>query len=1564
MTPIIKPFKGKRFCMRISVFVSALILTILLPTAAQAQVSYTGTAATQNFGSQAIGSASAAKTFSFSVTAGTTVGSIAVVTQGAPNLDFGNATGGTCAATTYASTTTCTVNVTFKPRFAGWRKGAVVFYSAADNAGNQLGSVPINGVGTGPQIAYGPGAVVNILSEIGGGSLVPNGSTEDSAGDLFFSDLNGNGVVEVLAGGHTYTEIYPTVNGIQLHYPTGLAVDGAGNLFIANQGGASVLEVPAGGGAVISIDPLVNGTGLYEPAAVAVDAVGDLFIGDYGNSRVVEVPAGNGAPILINPTVAGKTLNAAAGVALDEQGDLFIVDDGNNRVVEVPAGGGAATAIDPTVDGLGLNSPTQLAVDGAGDLFIADHGNNRVVAVPGGGGAATATQLAGQGQLNWLTVDDAGDQFISASPFLGQASLVEMLRSQPPTVYFPTPTAVGTTDTTDGTQTVQVQNIGNAALTLTELSYPADFPEASGDANACTGSTSLSAGQECDLPVEFTPENAGSLSESVTLTDNALNAAPPEYAQQSISVAGNGNKLNSIVIAPSSAFTTFVGGSQQFTATGSYSDGSTQNLTSLVSWKSSNTTAVTIGASGLATAQAAGGATITASLSGVTSNAVTFTVDPAEQPSIAVSSGSGQSTYETAAFANPLVAVVKDTSGNALQGVAVTFTAPTSGAGAFFSNGTATIAATTDSTGTATVTLTANATAGSYNVTATVGSLGASFSLTNLASWPVYSVTTLVDDAVGLGTNCTGPTIKLTSCSLRDAVTAANALPQATATPVTAAMVPTINFASSLHLSAQSPGDYNITNGGTLTISANMNIAGPGANLLSLNGAGNNQIFNIGSGTVFLSGLSLVNGAAPGGSGGGISNGGTLTVTNSTFSGNSATGGNGYDNPNPFQGNGGGYGSGGGIYNSGILTVTNSTFSGNGATGGMGGGDSNGGGGSGGGIYNGGTLTVTNSTFSGNNATGGTGGSGDYYCGVENFGGNGSGGGISNGGTLTLTNSTFSGNSAIQGAGGFAFPPYGPDSCDSDGGGAPSPNGNAYGGGISNGGTLTVANSIFSGNSANDGGGGIDGNDYGAGIYNSSLANADSTVYFNNLDSYFYTSSSEDDCNGCTTNTNAVSGDPKLTALGNYGGATQTLLPQPGSAAICAGAVGDIPVGVTTDQRGFARTNSTYKGGTVCVDAGSVQTHYAMAFTTEPPAIVPTGQAISPAPVVALAESGAAATAVTSSVAMTDNAALLGGTTMASFLSGAATFSNLLITSVTSGDKLIATLALNSTINLTAHSTAFQAQTTALTSPTPGSVLGGPSVTFVWTTVGGATSYDLWLGTTGVGSNNLWSSGSTTATSVTFGGLPTNGETIYARLFTYFNGVSVHADFTYTADTQSGMISPTPGSTITGPSAKFTWSPSSGATKYDLWLGTTGMGSNNLWSSGGTTATSVTFGGLPTNGETIYARLFTSFNGGLVHADYTYTADTKAALISPTPGGTFTGASATFMWTAAAGATGYDLWIGTTGVGSNNVWSSGGTTGTSVTFDALPNNGETIYVRLFTFFNGVDVHTDYTYTAH
>jgi hypothetical protein len=517
---------GKLSFLRACLFCFTLILVAtLLSTAARAQVTYTGTTANQNFGSQAIGSTSAAQTFSFSVAAGTTVGSIGVVTQGASNLDFTNATGTTCTATTYASATTCTVEVTFAPRFAGLREGGVVFFSESDNTGTVLGEVLIYGTGTGPQLTFAPSpATATSLVANGQGLFIPRWVSIDGAGDVFVAGYFQ--VMEIPAGGGA--PVIVNFDNEVYAYPGGLAVDGAGDLFIAANPCLCIVEVPVGGGASTSITPTIS-LAVNDTQSIAIDRLGNLFIADTGNDRVVEVPAGGGAEIAITPTVNGSGLGGPEGLATDAAGNLFIADYSNSRVIEVPAGGGAATAV--AVDG----NPIGVAVDGVGDLFVS-HTAQPVTELPAGGGTPIVIAPTVNGSAlsdpYGLAVDGAGNLVIVDS---GNGRVVEVQRSQPAAVTFPTPTEAGSTDTTDLTRTVQVRNDGNEALMLTALSYPADFPEAGGDTNACAPTTSLSAGQECDLPIEFAPENFGPLSENVSLTDNTLNVPGTEA---SIAVSG------------------------------------------------------------------------------------------------------------------------------------------------------------------------------------------------------------------------------------------------------------------------------------------------------------------------------------------------------------------------------------------------------------------------------------------------------------------------------------------------------------------------------------------------------------------------------------------------------------------------------------------------------------------------------------------------------------------------------------------------------------------------------------------------------------------------------------------------------------------------------------------------------------------------------------------------------------------------------------------------------------------------------------------------------------------
>jgi hypothetical protein len=109
---------------------------------------------------------------------------------------------------------------------------------------------------------------------------------------------------------------------------------------------------------------------------------------------------------------------------------------------------------------------------------------------------------------------------------------------------------------------------------------------------------------------------------------------------------------------------------------------------------------------------------------------VPFSLTNSAPPALTASGGTPQFGAVGATFGTALQVTVKDSVGNPVANVTVTFTAPASGASAMLSSATAV----TDASGVASVTATANATTGSYTVTATAGLLSAAFSLTNLAA--------------------------------------------------------------------------------------------------------------------------------------------------------------------------------------------------------------------------------------------------------------------------------------------------------------------------------------------------------------------------------------------------------------------------------------------------------------------------------------------------------------------------------------------------------------------------------------------------------------------------------------------------------------------------------------------------------------------------------------------------------------------------------------------------------------------------------------------------------------
>jgi len=345
--------------------------------------------------------------------------------------------------------------------------------------------------------------------------------------------------------------------------------------------------------------------------------------------------------------------------------------------------------------------------------------------------------------------------------------------------------------------------------------------------------------------------------------------------------------------------------------------------------------------------------------------------------------------------------------------------------------------------------------------------------------------------------------------------------------------------------------------GGEIVVAANgsLTINGPGADKLTISGNNQSRILSSGANVVvninnlrFTAGNGV--GAVNSGRGGAIYNvGGTMVITNSIITGNSAGNGGALNNAasaSPsvpanltiincsITGNSStSSGSAMQNFSTSTLHLRNTTVSGNTttATGIAGAFQANG------------TVTITNSTFSGNTAPAGTGG-GVYY----------------NGSSMIMTNTTIVNNSSGIGGGGLHRTGTNP--------------------------TLIMRNTIVAGNN------GAAASPDALGLVSSQGNN----IIGNNAGSTGWIGSDFQNVN------------PMLGGLAANGGLGNTHLPSAGSPALDAGqscvvdltcAVSNPPVAVTTDQRGIARPQNAI------VDIGAVEVAVAANATIS-------GQVLSP----------------------------------------------------------------------------------------------------------------------------------------------------------------------------------------------------------------------------------------------------------------------------------------------------------------------------------------------------------------
>jgi sugar lactone lactonase YvrE len=288
----------------------------------------------------------------------------------------------------------------------------------SDSGNNRIRKVPTNGViqtfaGVGPTFGNGsyggdggPATNANLWS--------PSGLALDSAGSVFFSEVNNQRVRKVDTNGIITT-------AVMSDGPVSVAVDSSNNLFVADVDHGCIYEVTPNGTMTMAVG---NGTIGYAGdgasatnaefnfnygAGLAFDAAGNLFIGDSFNERVrrlgtdgvVTTVAGTGTWGFTGNDVPATTseLTLPQGVAVDAFGNLFIADWGNNRIRQVDTNGiittvagdgpnltfGSYSGDGGPATNASLNNPSGVAVDAAGNLFIADTYNQRIREIALGG---------------------------------------------------------------------------------------------------------------------------------------------------------------------------------------------------------------------------------------------------------------------------------------------------------------------------------------------------------------------------------------------------------------------------------------------------------------------------------------------------------------------------------------------------------------------------------------------------------------------------------------------------------------------------------------------------------------------------------------------------------------------------------------------------------------------------------------------------------------------------------------------------------------------------------------------------------------------------------------------------------------------------------------------------------------------------------------------------------------------------------------------------------------------------------------------------------------------------
>ncbi len=492
------------------------------------------------FGSQVVNTTSGAQMVTLT-NSGTSDLTISSVTAAG---DFSESD--TCV-TTLASTTACTISITFTPAVTGTRNGTITIASP-------LGTYVISLAGTG----NAPGVQLSSASLTFGSQTVGTTSgsqtltlTNAGSSDLAISSLMASGDFStsdncvsgspVPAGNTCTISVTFAPQAVGLRSGSVVITDSAGTHVVALSGTGAAPGVSLSP-ATLSFGSVTVGTNSQLPATVnltagtasnlnvtSVNVSGDYTVVNHCTGAVA--PGGScNVSVTFTPTATGPRTGTAV--------IAYTVGSGAGQVVLALTGIGASPGISLTPSSINFGSETVGMTTAAQAVALTNTGTstltvssvtaagdfsetNDCASVAAGAGCtvqvAFTPSAAGIRNGSITIADNAGLQSVPLSG-TGQVPGASLSSSS---VTFGSQ-VVGTTS---GQQTVTLTNSGVGVVTVSKVTAAGDFAET----NNC--STIASSGT-CAIQITFTPSATGALTGTITIVDNV--------GTQVIAVGGTG----------------------------------------------------------------------------------------------------------------------------------------------------------------------------------------------------------------------------------------------------------------------------------------------------------------------------------------------------------------------------------------------------------------------------------------------------------------------------------------------------------------------------------------------------------------------------------------------------------------------------------------------------------------------------------------------------------------------------------------------------------------------------------------------------------------------------------------------------------------------------------------------------------------------------------------------------------------------------------------------------------------------------------------------------------------